>query len=102
VIVFKIFGIERAWENRGRVGPRPRQLFVTKSHLLAEKAEGDYVNLLHLLSAGPEAPKHVRERILRWNSLWKKRAFNVGDVEDGRDDLPKKSSKLCDDHFLCS
>ncbi|KAF8261748.1 hypothetical protein EI94DRAFT_765056 [Lactarius quietus] len=45
VIVFKIFGIERAWQNRGSVGPRPRQLFITKSQLLANKVEHDYVHL---------------------------------------------------------
>jgi hypothetical protein len=99
VIVFKIFGIERAWQNQGCVGPRPRQLFLTKSRLLAEKVERDYVSLLHSLSAGPDAPLYVRERIQRWNTRRKKVIFNPDDMEGERDDLPKKFSELRDSDF---
>jgi len=97
-IVFKIFGIERAWRNLGCVGPRPRQLFVTKSRLLAEKVERDYVNLLYSLSAGPDAPLYVRERIQRWTSR-RKEIFNPDDTDGGRDDLPEKFSELRDSDF---
>ncbi|KAH9985770.1 hypothetical protein BJV77DRAFT_1031292 [Russula vinacea] len=80
VIVFKIFGIERAWKNKGCVGPRPRQLFLTKSRLLAEKVEQDY-------------------RIQRWNSRRKKVIFNLDDTDGRRDDLPQKFSELRDSDF---
>jgi hypothetical protein len=99
VIVFKIFGIERAWQNQGSVGPRPRQLFITKSRLLAEKVERDYVSLLYSLSTGPDAPLYVRERIQRWNSRRKKMIFNPDDTEAKRDDLPEKFSELRDSDF---
>jgi hypothetical protein len=99
VIVFKIFGIERAWQNQGCVGPRPRQLFITKSRLLAEKVERDYVSLLYSLSTGPDAPLYVRERIQRWNSRRKKMIFNPDDTEAKRDDLPEKFSELRDSDF---
>ena len=99
MILFKILGIERAWQNLGCMDPRPRQLFVTKSRLLAEKVEGDYVNLLYSLSAGPDAPLYVRERIRRWNSRGKKETFNPDDANDGRDDLPEKFSELRDSDF---
>jgi hypothetical protein len=99
VIVFKIFGIERAWQNQGCVGPRPRQLFITKSRLLSEKVERDYVSLLYSLSTGPDAPLYVRERIQRWNSRRKKMIFNPDDTEAKRDDLPKKFSELRDSDF---
>ena len=101
VIVFKMFGIERAWQNQGCVGPRPRQLFVTKSRLLTEKVERDYVSLLHSLSAGPDSEvlQYVHERIQRWNSRRKKEIFNPDDTEGRRDDLPEKYSELRDDHF---
>jgi len=81
------------------MGPRPRQLFVTKSRLLAEKVEGDYVNLLYSLSAGPDAPPYVRERIQRWNARRKKETFNPDEADDGRDDLPEKFSELRDSDF---
>ena len=99
MIVFKIFGIERAWQNQGCVGPRPRQLFITKSRLLAEKVERDYVSLLYSLSAGPDAPLYVRERIQRWNSRRKKMIFNPDDSGAKRDDLPEKYSELRDSDF---
>ena len=99
VIVFKIFGIERAWQNQGCVGPRPRQLFITKSRLLAEKVERDYVSFLYSLSTGPNAPLYVRERIQRWNSRRKKTIFNPDDTGDKREDLPEKFSELRDSDF---
>ncbi|KAH9005755.1 hypothetical protein EDB86DRAFT_2843047 [Lactarius hatsudake] len=99
VIVFKIFGIERAWQNRGSVGPRPRQLFITKSQLLANKVEHDYTNLLFSLSAGPEMPQYVRERIERWNSRRRNKILDLDDAEGMRDDLPEKFSELQESHF---
>lgn len=99
MIVFKIFGIERAWQNQGCIGPRPRQLFITKSRLLAEKVERDYVGLLYSLSTGQNAPLYVRERIQRWNSRRKKVIFNPDDTDGKRDDLPKKFSELRDGDF---
>ena len=99
MIVFKIFGIERAWQNQGCVGPRPRQLFITKSRFLAEKVERDYVSLLYSLSAGPDAPLYVRERIQRWITRREKVIFNPDDTEGKRDDLPKKFSELRDSDF---
>jgi hypothetical protein len=110
VIVFKIFGIERAWQNQGCIGPRPRQLFITKSQLLAEKVEREYVSLLYSLSTGPDAPLYVHERIQRWNSRRKRGDSNPDDTESERDsipddtggemeDLPQKFSELRDSDF---
>jgi hypothetical protein len=99
VIVLKIFGIERAWQNQGCVGPRPRQLFITKSRFLAEKVERDYVSLLYSLSTGSDAPLYIRERIQRWNSRRKKVIFNPDDTEAKREDLPEKFSELRDSDF---
>jgi hypothetical protein len=74
-------------------------MFITKSRLLAEKVERDYVSLLHSLSTGPDAPLYVRERIQRWNSRRKKVIFNPDDTEGEREDLPQKFSELRDSHF---
>jgi hypothetical protein len=74
-------------------------LFITKSRLLAEKVERDYVSLLHSFSTGPDVPLYVRERIQRWNSRRKKAIFNPDDTEGKRDDLPEKFSELRDSDF---
>ncbi|KAH8979762.1 P-loop containing nucleoside triphosphate hydrolase protein [Lactarius hatsudake] len=99
VIVFKIFGIERAWQNRGSVGPRPRQLFITKSRLLADKVEQDYVNLLFSLSEDPDTPQYIRDRIHLWKSRRKNNVLDPDDAQGKRDDLPEKFSELQDGHF---
>ena len=99
VIVFKIFGIERAWQNRGSIGRRPRQLFITKSQLLANKVEHDYINLLFSLYAGPDTPQYVHERIRHWDSHKRKDVLDPDDADGTRDDLPEKFSKLQDNHF---
>ncbi len=99
VIVFKIFGIERAWQNRGSIEPRPRQLFITKSQLLADKVEHDYVNLLFSLYAGPDTPQYVRERIQHWNSHRRDNVLDPDGAESMTDDLPEKFSELQDSHF---
>ena len=48
-MVFKMIGIERMWrsleEGITEMMPRPRQLFVTQSRILAEKVE-EYTKLL--------------------------------------------------------
>ncbi|KAH8984684.1 hypothetical protein EDB92DRAFT_2117028 [Lactarius akahatsu] len=99
VIVFKIFGIERAWQNQGSIGPRPRQLFLTKSQLLANKVEHEYVDLLFSLYAGPDTPQYICERIKHWNSRRKNNALDQDGAEGMRDDLPEKFSELQDGHF---
>ncbi|KAH9017014.1 hypothetical protein EDB85DRAFT_2295003 [Lactarius pseudohatsudake] len=99
VIVFKIFGIERAWQNRGSIGQRPRQLFITKSQLLANKVENDYVELLFSIYAGPDAPQYICERIQHWNSCRRDTILDLDDAEGTRDDLPEKFSELQDRHF---
>ena len=68
------------------MGP-PRQLFITKSRLLSEKVERDYVSLLYSLSADPDAPLYVRERVERWDARRKEVIFNPDDMDDKRDDL---------------
>jgi hypothetical protein len=74
-------------------------LFVTKSRLLAEKVERDYVSFLHSLSTGSKELQYVRERIQRWNTRRKKAIFNPDDLGGKRDDLPERYSQLSDEHF---
>lgn len=99
IILFKILGIERAWQNRGNVDLRPRQIFITKSRRLANKVEEEYVNLLFSLCQGFDMPEDVRERIQCWNGRKKIATFDPDDDEDHRDDLPPRYSQLQDGHF---
>lgn len=99
VILFKILGIERAWNIQGSVGRRPRQIFITKSRRLANKVEEDYVNLLSSLCNGFDMPEDIQERIQRWKGRKKMDTFDLDDGEDHRRDLPQTYSELLDGHF---
>jgi hypothetical protein len=99
VILFKILGIERAWNTRGSVGRRPRQIFITKSRRLANKVEEEFVNLISSLCNSFDMPEDIQERIQRWKGRKKMDTFDLDDGEDCRDDLPQKYSQLRDGHF---
>ena len=49
-MLFKMLGIERAWESHRETMPKPRQLFVTQSRVLAEKVEEYFAKLLESLA----------------------------------------------------
>lgn len=99
VILFKILGIERAWNTQGSVGRRPHQIFITKSRRLANKVEEEYVNLLSSLCNGFDMPENIQERIQRWKGRKKMDTFDLDDGEGYRDDLPQNYSQLRDGHF---
>jgi len=81
------------------MGPRPRQIYITKSPLLAEKVEEDYVGLWLSLGTSSDIPEYVTEHIRRWNSRKKINPFVADSAVGNRDDLPKKYSELQENHF---
>jgi len=94
-----MLGIERAWKNQGSVDPRPRQIFITKSRRLADKVEGEYVNLLLSLYDDADMSVNDREHIRRWNTRKKQDTFDPDDGGNYRNDLPQRYSLLHDNHF---
>jgi len=98
VIVYKMFGIERAWLNQGCVGPRPRQVYLTKSPLLAEKVEEEYWGLWRSL-ADSDIPEYIREDIQRWDARKKSNAFTAVNLGRARNVLPRRFSGLRENHF---
>jgi hypothetical protein len=48
-MLFKILGIQRAWEMSAVDMPKPRQIFVTISRVLATKVEEYFTKLLESL-----------------------------------------------------
>ena len=87
-MLFKILGIERA---ASIIEQRPRQLFVTRSHVLTSRVKNYFMkmkatydtNTGYSLQTGfTEGDDHL------------------GDVDDEEDkDLPRRFSELTDDHF---
>jgi hypothetical protein len=44
-MLFKMLAIEQAWSLNPETRPKPRQVFVTQSAVLASKVEGYYLQL---------------------------------------------------------
>ncbi|OCH88368.1 P-loop containing nucleoside triphosphate hydrolase protein, partial [Obba rivulosa] len=92
----KIFAMERTWIACGKATAKPRQLFITKSAVLANKVEQYYTRLARtiLLSGSSEdldqIPEYMGERIS--SSL-------LDRDEEGRQDLPRSFGDLTDEHF---
>ena len=94
-----MLGIERAWVENGSTGPRPRQVFVTKSRVLAEKVEEYGMKFMRVLARGNHVPSHIIQMVEQWRGPAPERlAHNAGD-DCVREDLPSKFSELQDHHF---
>lgn len=98
-MLFKMIGIEKSYLQSDRHLPRPRQVFVTKSRMLADKVE-DY--LMKLLSATLSA-SDVEDfaAVRRWarQGSQGRDMVNAEDDEQWRLHLPRKFSDLGDEHF---
>ncbi|KAG1738617.1 uncharacterized protein EDB91DRAFT_1249139 [Suillus paluster] len=95
-MLYKILGIQRAWESSGIDMPKPRQIFVTKSRTLATKVGEDFTRLLKsLTSAGStlqELAKLKAQSIL--NDL-----VDHDDAPESQMNIPMRYSQLEDKHF---
>lgn len=98
-MIFKMVGIEKAWYESDRQLPRPRQVFVTKSRMLADKVE-DY--LMKLLSSTiPTEGSGDYASVARWRRQGPRvrDMINIEEDDQWRADLPRKFSELGEEHF---
>ncbi|KAI6101328.1 P-loop containing nucleoside triphosphate hydrolase protein [Pisolithus sp. B1] len=97
-MLFKMLEIQRAWQLRSEDFdiPRPKQIFVTKSRMLANKVEEYFVKLLQSLSlAGC-----TLEELARLQSRHVDRGLvDDDDVPDAQSGIPQRYSELEDHHF---
>jgi hypothetical protein len=99
-MLFKMLGIERAWEMHTEESTKPRQLFVTKSRMLVEKVEEYFTKLLNSLSDSCKSQQELIE-ICKTRKLGEeqKGLFETDDMVNWRSDLPARFSLLGDEHF---
>ncbi|KAI6114348.1 P-loop containing nucleoside triphosphate hydrolase protein [Pisolithus sp. B1] len=98
VMLFRMLRIQREWQLRseGSDIPRPRQIFVTKSHVLANKVQEYFEKLLESLSLAGctlgelarSQPRHVDHGLV-----------DNDDVPDTQGGIPLRYSELEDRHF---
>ncbi|KAI6153131.1 hypothetical protein BKA82DRAFT_4349614 [Pisolithus tinctorius] len=97
-MLFKMLGIQRAWQlqSEGSGMPRPRQIFVTKSPVLASKVEEYFVKLLESLSLAG----YSLEELARLQPRNMDRGLvDTDDVPDAQSGIPQRYSELEDHHF---
>ncbi|KAI6021206.1 P-loop containing nucleoside triphosphate hydrolase protein [Pisolithus marmoratus] len=99
-MLFKMLGIQRAWRQRHSEGhdiSRPRQLFVTKSQMLANKVEEYFLKLLESLTlAGCTLEELARLKPRRVDQELVDDDDDVPDIQNG---IPQRYSELEDHHF---
>ena len=98
-MLFKMLGIERAWESRRDSMPKPRQLFVTQSRVLAEKVEEYFVKLLDSLATASQSPTELLNIAKRKKEQQDQGLVDRDEEIYWRGDLPKRYGALKDEHF---
>ncbi|KAG2139121.1 uncharacterized protein EDB93DRAFT_708493 [Suillus bovinus] len=95
-MLFKILGIQRAWEMSGTDMPKPRQIFVTKSRVLATKVEEYFTKLLESLALAG----YTLEELARMKAQSVQEGLvDLDDLPDSQMNIPMRYSELEDKHF---
>jgi hypothetical protein len=99
-MLFKMLGIQRAYEQCKDSMPKPRQIFVTQSRVLAAKVEEYFTKLLESLSTGQKTKEELAVMIKSKRQQQQDRSLvDADDDQNWRSDLPLKYSNLRDEHF---
>jgi hypothetical protein len=87
-MLFKLLGVEKA---KAKANQPIRQVFLTQSHILAQRVQEYYSQLYGAatLGVGDGGPSAVDSMSL----------FQLDEQSDSRSDLPTSFSELRDDHF---
>ncbi|KAI0641201.1 hypothetical protein C8Q79DRAFT_992409 [Trametes meyenii] len=98
-MLFKMLGIERSWESHREAMPKPRQLFVTQSRVLAEKVEEYFAKLLESLATATQSPSELKKLADRKRTQEQQGLVDRDEEIYWRGDLPKRYGALEEEHF---
>jgi len=96
-MLFKMLGIEHAWQQFPDKWDKPRQIFVTQSRVLADRVGKYFSKLMLSLKAASHSPEELRE--MGKNIEEDTGLIDLDDIDQWRSDLPRRFSKLTDDNF---
>ena len=96
-MLFKMLSIQRTWQQYPDIGPKPRQVFVTQSRVLATKVEEYFSKLMSSLGAAAYSPEELRA--MEKDDEQEIEFVDQDDNEQWRSDLPERFSELQDEHF---
>ncbi|KAG1799293.1 uncharacterized protein HD556DRAFT_1287696 [Suillus plorans] len=95
-MLFKILGIQRAWEMSAVDMPKPRQIFVTKSRVLATKVEEYFTKLLESLALAGYTLEELAK--MKARSV-QEGLVDLDDLPESQMNVPMRYSGLEDKHF---
>ncbi|TFK51884.1 hypothetical protein OE88DRAFT_1483274 [Heliocybe sulcata] len=98
-MLFKMLGIQRSWEHGSHSVPKPRQVFVTRSRVLASKVEQYFEKLMKSLVLSTQDPKMLAQGVEDEHQVQDDDLVDSDDDTEWRVDLPKRFSLLEDHHF---
>ena len=96
-MLFKMLAIQRTWQQYPDMGPKPRQVFVTQSPVLASKVEAYFAKLMSSLEAATDFPEELY--MIEEGAEQETGLVNQEDNEQWRLDFPERFSELPDESF---
>ena len=96
-MLFKMVAIERIWQQHPDMTPKPRQVFVTQSRVLASKVEEYFTKLMSSFEAAAYSPEELR--VIEKDVEREIEYVDQDDNKRWRSDLPERFSELLDEHF---
>src|SRR6266511_5132660 len=98
-MLFKMLLIEREYQLSDRSRQPPRQMFVTKSRVLARKVEEHFTTYLSSLSFASYTEEHSPSVKYNEGGADEENLLNEDDDTKWRNDLPENFTDLEDNHF---
>lgn len=96
-MLFKMLSIQRTWQLYPDLGPKPRQVFVTQSRVLATKVGEYFAKLMSSLEAATYSPEELRA--IERDGEQEIEFVDQDNDKQWRSDLPERFSALQDEHF---
>ena len=93
-MLFKMLAIQRTWQQYPDMAPKPCQVFVTQSRVLASRVEEYFVKLMASLETATYSPEELRKDVDQEIEY-----VDQDDNKQWRSDLPERFSGLSDEHF---
>ena len=98
-MLFKMLGIERTWPTFEGALPRPRQLFVTQSRVLAEKVSEFFAKLYESLSSADKSLAELRQLAAIRRAQHERGLVDLDEEDDWQGNLPKRFGEVQEEHF---
>ncbi|KAF9229832.1 hypothetical protein BS17DRAFT_744362 [Gyrodon lividus] len=95
-MLFKMLGIQRAWELQTSGMPKPRQIFVTKSRVLVTKVEEYFTKLLESLALAGCSLEELKRLKARNTEVG---LVDLDDLPEDQSGIPRKYTALEQKHF---